>query len=141
MNKLIVAAIFAALGIASIFSLSEINNYKSNVGSVSSGNEYQGTTTYRASGAVNVAKDSLLKDGSGAVGNVLITGAVAGSIILYDANTADASTTALGASSTLAIFPASTAAGTYQIDRLFYRGLLVSFSSATAVPTSTITWR
>jgi len=111
------------------------------VGSVSEGSAYTSTTTYNGAGAINLTKDVVLKSYGGTFGSFVITGAVAGSIIFYDANTKDASTTALGASSTLAIFPASTAAGTYTFDTAFSRGLLVSFSSATAIPTSTITFR
>lgn len=116
------------------------NDNSAVVAGASGGYAYQGTTTYNAAGAVNLNKDVILKSTPGVLRGYLITGAVAGSVIFYDANTKDASTTALGASSTIAIFPASTAAGFYPIDIPFTRGLLMSFSSATALPTSTPTW-
>lgn len=113
----------------------------SRTGSVIDGQAYNSTTTYNGAGAVNLQKDVILKPRGGTVGSVVITGAVAGSITLYDATSTDLNLTTTRASTTIATFPVSTAANTYTIDSVFYNGLIVSFSSATALPTSTITWR
>ncbi len=111
------------------------------VASINAGQSYSGTTTYNGAGAPSVAKDIILKTGTGTFGSVVITGAVAGTITVYDGTSTNPALTTLAASSTIATFPASTAAGTYTFDKAFYNGLIVSFSSATALPTSTITWR
>lgn len=141
MNNKVTYIIGGVVVLAVILSLFSGGSSDSKVGSIERSNAYYGTTTYNGSGAVNIQKDAILQGYPGEVGNVLITGAVAGSIILYDATSSNPNLTTSRASTTLAVFPASTAAGNYPVDRIFTQGLLVSFSSATAIPTSTITWR
>jgi hypothetical protein len=139
-NKIIVSLfIFALVIVAGITLIGKKETPTFIQGSAVIGNEYHSTTTYNARGAVNVSDLRVLQSGSGTLGSVVITGAVAGVMTFYDATSTR--TNAEWASTTLAVFPASTAAGTYTFDTIFQKGLLVDFSSATAIPTSTITWR
>ncbi len=97
-------------------------------GSTARGSEYQGTTTVANTG--------------GTLGSVVITGAAAGVINIYDATTSNVNLRTPGLSSTtqlLATIPASTVAGTYTFDRVFFSGLYVSIVGTT--PTTTITFR
>lgn len=105
-------------------------------GSVTQGNEYFASTTKNYMGT-SMPNLSVLKVGSGSLGSVVITGAAAGVINIYDATSTVTNTE--WATTTLATFPASTAAGTYTFDATFKKGLLVEILTAT--PTSTITWR
>ena len=106
------------------------------LGSVTVGNEYSATTTKKFQGK-NMPNLTVLKPASGALGSVVITGAAAGQIVLYDASTSING--AFYPTTTLANFPNSTAAGTYTFDVNFNRGLLVEILTNT--PTSTITFR
>lgn len=107
-------------------------------GSTARGSEYQGTTT-----VANVfPATAVLQTTSGTLGSVVITGAAAGVINIYDATTSDITQRAPSMSSStqlLATIPASTVAGTYTFDRSFYQGLVVSIVGT--VPTTTITYR
>lgn len=94
------------------------------LGSVTTGQEYLATTTNAAS-----LNTRTLKAGRGALGQVTITGAGAGTMTFYDATTSN-STLRTGqlATSSLAViadFPASAAAGTYMFDAGFSNGLLL----------------
>lgn len=107
-------------------------------GSTGRGSEYQATTTV----AVGFTQENLVQTGNGTLGSVVITGAAAGTINIYDATTSNvALRTGQPASSTilLASFPLSAAAGTYTFDRVYFTGLYISIVGA--VPTSTITFR
>jgi len=105
-------------------------------GSVGVSDEYMATTTRDFKGSV-MPNLSVLKIGPGALGSVVITGAAAGQLTLYDATSTRTNTE--WATTTLATFPLSTAAGTYTFDVAFKRGLLVEIITATG--TSTITFR
>jgi hypothetical protein len=108
------------------------------LGSVSSTDEYQATTTFAASSPTV----RTLRTKQGSLGQVTITGANTGLITLYDATTSDVTlrTGGLASSSILiADFPASAAAGTYTFDAKFTTGLLLVTSGLT--PTTTITYR
>lgn len=105
------------------------------LGSMPSGEAYNSTTT--AAGMVNY---NLLKTGQGTFGSVVITGATTGLLRVYDATTTVATARTKAATTTLAVFPASTAAGTYTFDVAFSQGLLIDYASA-GYATSTITWR
>lgn len=107
-----------------------------NLGSVGLGNEYHATTT-RSNDTATIADLAVLKSGSGALGSVIITGVATGIIFLYDATSTVTNTE--WATTTLAVFPASTVAGTYTFDAIFLKGLLIDYSGTLA--TSTITWR
>ncbi len=107
-------------------------------GSVSLNSEYHATTTTTGSYLGEV----VLQTGVGTLGSVVITGAAAGIINIYDATTSDITKRAASMSTSsilLATFPASAATGTYTFDRVFYNGLYTSILTAT--PTTTITFR
>lgn len=107
-------------------------------GSVSQGSEYHSTTTTQTF----FPAESLVETGNGALGSVVITGAATGIINIYDATTSNVNLrTGQAPTSTILIasFPASTAAGTYTIDRATFNGLYVSVVGN--IPTSTITFR
>lgn len=138
-NKLILGSIiFGAL--LSAFIVVFITGPQTQVGaSVSQGSDYHATTT--STGRFNPAV-SLVQSGNSTLGSVIITGAAAGTIEIYDATTSSVSLRAASmASSTilLASFPASTAAGTYTFDQIAQYGILVSITGT--MPTSTITYR
>lgn len=104
--------------------LISVNAAKTASASVRTGDEYLATTTNAAS-----ANTRTLKAGRGALGQVTITGAAAGTMTFYDATTSN-STLRTGqlATSSLAViadFPASAAAGTYMFDAGFSNGLLL----------------
>ena len=83
----------------------------------------------------------LLKTSFGILGSVVITGAGAGSLDLYNATTTNANLRAIAATSSLPViasFPASTAVGNYDFDVAFNDGLLAVFSGA--IGTSTLTF-
>lgn len=105
-------------------------------GSVVQNSSYHSTTT-RAFNGNAIANGQLIQSGSGDLGSVVITGAGTGIITIYDA-TSTITNRQLG-TTTLATFPASTAAGTYQFDSQYYYGLVVETSGSVA--TSTITYR
>lgn len=108
------------------------------LGSTSRGSEYQATTTTAGS----FLPEQLLQTGGGTLGSVIITGAAAGVINIYDATTSNVSLrTNQPASSSilLATFPVSAAAGTYTFDRVFFTGLYVSVVGV--MPTTTVTFR
>lgn len=107
------------------------------IGSVVQGNEYHSTTTRSINVGAVVQNLSVLQLGPGSLGSVIITGAAAGTITLYDATSTV--NNASYASTTIVTFPNSTAAGTYTIDALFYKGLLLEYTGT--LGTSTITWR
>lgn len=107
------------------------------LGSVTQGNEYFSTTTRNAVTGAELTNLKVLKVGAGSLGSVVITGAGTGIMNFYDATSTV--TNAEWATTSLAVFPGSTAAGTYTFDVAFSRGLL--FEEIGSVATSTITWR
>jgi len=109
-----------------------------NIGSVVQSSEYHATTTSQG----RFSSPAVLVSGYGSLGSVIITGAGAGTINLYDATTTDITLrTGNTATSSLyiATIPDSTVAGTYTFDTSFYTGLLVEIIGTT--PTTTITFR
>lgn len=110
-------------------------------GSVETGQEYNATTT----GSIQLPAERNLKTGSGALGSVVITGALSGGkLTLYNATTSDVNKrTGQKATSTivLADFPIGYSVGTYTFDASFSDGLLLITSASPTAPTSTITWR
>ena len=107
-------------------------------------NEYQATTTAASTVYGNtITGDNLVKTGLGAFGSVVITGATAGVVNVYDATTTNVLLrTGNKATSTILIvsLPASLAAGTYTFDHEFTDGLYVDLVAGT-MPTTTITYR
>lgn len=108
-----------------------------------SGGYYATSTRNSTSNAM--ASSTVLKTGQGILGSFVITGAGAAPVTFYDATTSNATLRTKTATSSLKVianFPASTAAGTYTIDGMFYDGLLYDVTGASnSVPTSTITWK
>lgn len=109
---------------------------KAALGSVTTGNEYMGTTTRQFNGTA-LSNASVLRTGTGSLGSVVITGAATGVINLYDA-TSTVTNTQYG-TTTLATFPASVATGTYTFDVTYSRGLV--YEVIGTAPTSTITFK
>ena len=108
--------------------------------SVPIGNEYQSTTTRSAWGGVPMVNLTVISTGQGALGSVVITGAGTGVMNIYDATSTV--NNAQWATTTLASFPVSAAAGTYTFDAIYRKGLLVEIVGASAgTATSTITYR
>lgn len=107
-------------------------------GSVVRVGEYQATTTSTG----NFATIALVQSGASTLGSVVITGAAAGVINIYDATTTDITLRA-GSKATSTItkveLPASTVAGTYTFDISLHDGLLVETIGTS--PTTTITFR
>ena len=100
------------------------------------GAAYQSTTTRPVSG-VALTSPTVLSLGQGVFGSVVITGAATGVINIYDGTTTASHSNR--ATTTLATFPASTAAGTYVFDVQYLDGLI--YEVVGTVGTSTITWK
>jgi hypothetical protein len=122
-------------GGAKDFSNVQVVGQEQSFGSISAGSEYNSTTT--DTGMV----DGILKNGSGSVGNVVITkaGAAGGVWALYDATTTDAFLRTRAATTTIAVFPTDLVAGTYVFDRYFSTGLYLDYISS--MGTTSIMWR
>jgi len=98
---------------------------------------YESTTTRAAFNGTALGSPLILVPSYGTLGSVIITGAGTGIINIYDATSTAAHSDY--ATTTLASFPASTAAGTYVFDTRFQRGLVVELIGT--VGTTTITWK
>lgn len=135
MNKILSALIVIGLFLVGFGVYSPKQTVKS-LGSVSKSNEYQATTTYSKLGVpLFGTNQTIISNNSGVLGSVVITGAVAGSMRFMNAtSTTDVSST------TLVVFPSSTAAGTYTFDLVAPRGLILE-TTTSLLPTTTITWR
>lgn len=99
--------------------------------------EYNATTTRAANTGTAMANLQVIQAGPGTLGSIVITGAGTGTINLYDGTSTVTNTQ--WATTTLAVIPASMAAGTYTFDVTFQKGLLIEISGSIA--TSTITYR
>lgn len=97
------------------------------VASVDFGSQYQSTTTN------SLAASTTLAVGSGTFGSLIVTGASAGAVSVYDG------TNTAYSNRLIASFPASLAAGTYTFDAQYSKGLLVTVTGT--APTSTMTFR
>ena len=109
------------------------------VGSVAVSNEYHATTTGAFQGMSAI---SVIKEGNGAFGSVVITSTNTGSMTFYDATTTNITkrTGNVATSSILlAEFQASPTVGTYTFDVNFDAGLLLVVQANR--PTSTVTFR
>lgn len=109
------------------------------VGSVADGQTYSATTTKAFDGTA-LPTNTIIKSGTGTFGSVVITGANTGVMAFYDATTTDSTLRTNTATTTIAVFAASTAAGTYTFDVTVKYGLIYQLVSGTA-PTSTVTFR
>jgi len=111
------------------------------VGSVQRSGEYHSTSTGSYTSLLTNPVVAL-KSGVGTLGSVTITGANTGVMHFFNATTTDVNdrTGNLSTSSIwLGSIPASTAAGTYTFDTVFFDGLFVEIVGTP--PTSTITFR
>lgn len=136
-KQLIAPALFVALALLAIVSIL-LKPVSPVEGSTARGSEYQATTTSTG----RFLNDVALQTTSGTLGSVVITGAAAGVISLYDATTTNVSQRAASMSTSsilVASFPASAAAGTYTFDEILINGLYVDITGT--MPTSTITFR
>lgn len=128
----------------SLFIISSFSYTAPALGSVAVTNEYFATSTAANGGhGATITGTQLIRTGGGALGSVIITGAAAGAINIYDATTTNIlNRTGNKATSTILIasFPPSTVAGTYTFDTWFTTGLLVELYGGT-MPTTTITYR
>jgi hypothetical protein len=137
-NRIVMLAIIVGMIFLTSMLLTQIS-----FGSVNDSSAGYEATTTRASFdgtalTATGASPKVLSVGFGSLGSVVITGAAAGTIDLYDATTTGAHSDYTG-TTTLASFPASTAAGTYTFDVAYKRGLMLVLSGTTG--TSTITWK
>jgi len=106
---------------------------------VNRSNEYQALTIVPAT----TATGGMLCTAGGALGSIVITGAAAGVIEIYDATTTNGTlrtTVATSSLTKLATIPASTVAGTYVFDVVANTGLAWARTLA-ATPTTTLTYR
>lgn len=135
MNKILSTFIVIGLLVVGFGVYSPRQTGKS-LGSVVQSGEYQATTTYSKLGVpLFGTNQTIISNNSGVLGSVVITGAVAGPMRFMNAtSTTDVSST------TIAVFPNSTAAGTYTFDLVVTRGLILE-TTASLLPTTTITWR
>lgn len=132
-----IAAMMVSLAVIALGFLAVFEHAPAAQGSTIQGSEYQATTTTTG----NFLNDISLNAGQ-TLGSVVITGAAAGTIDLYDATTSNINLrTGNLASSTilLASFPASAAVGTYTFDRIARYGVYVHIVGT--MPTTTITFR
>ena len=154
-HKVVIGVAIAAALVASAWLLKPapttvVNNHtvERTLGSVSVSNEYSrvNLANSAAFGATTTPQrdglNEVIKQGGGALGSVIITGAAAGAVNFYDATTTNIVwRTGNKATSTilLASLPVSLVAGTYVFDIEFRTGLLVDVIGV--VPTSTVTYR
>ncbi len=105
------------------------------LGSNTLGNDYNATSTTNFTGnpQANIQNYAVIKSGPGTLAQVVIEGAATGNFTLYDATSTV--TNALWATTTIASFPASTAAGTYTFDAVFQKGLMIVFNGLLATAT------
>lgn len=135
-NLTIAFVLLALVGILSYGIYQSVRNPIQAEASVSQTSEYLSTTTPSS------PAERTLKSGTGTIGQVTITGANTGFLLLFNATTSDVTKrTGQKATSTITIadFPASAAAGTYTFDAQFTDGLLLLTSGN--APTTTITYR
>lgn len=135
MNKIL--STFIVIGLLVVgFGVYGTKSTGNSLGSVAQSHEYQATTTYSKLGApLFGTNQTIISNTSGVLGSVVITGAVAGPMRFMNAtSTTDVSST------TLVVFPNSTAAGTYTFDIVAPRGLILE-TTANLLPTTTITFR
>lgn len=109
------------------------------IGSVERGSEYHATTT---SASFPFDPEGLIREGSGALGSVIVSSAGIGNLNLYNATTTKADQRAAKyATSTILIasVPLATASS-YIFDSVFYIGLVADFQASNN-GTTTITWK
>lgn len=139
MRKIATYTISGLAVLAVIFGIVKDNSNNVSLGSVARSNEYQSQSVVTAT----TQTGGLLCSNSGALGSVVITGAAAGVIEVYDASTTNGTLRTIVATTSLkklATIPASTVAGTYTFDVVGGNGIVWE-RSLSATPTTTITYR
>ena len=137
MKTLIAIVIIVVLGMAGTIGYLANQGGEPMVGSVQQGGEYHSTYTPTAGTAAQ-----LIKSTPGTLGSIVVTGAGAGYLNIYNATTTNANLRAITATTSLPVLaeaPAGLAAGTYTFDIIAADGMLAVFTGA--IGTSTITWR
>ena len=124
-KNLLLVLVLGAIGGALLLFLPTRNDAP--FGSVAVSNDYRATTTAASTlfGAT-ISDSRLIRSGYGSLGSVVITGATAGVVNIYDATTTDALQRAgnkATSSIQIATLPASLAAGTYVFDAQYNDGL------------------
>lgn len=124
-----------AMGLYSRLNLAygSVNDSSAGYESTSTRAAFDGTTITATGAAPKV-----LSVGFGTLGSVVITGAAAGTIELYDATTTGVHTDYVS-TTTLVQIPLSTVAGTYTFDLVYKKGLMLVLTGT--IGTSTITWK
>lgn len=131
-KRILITAAVVFIAIFAIVSVSR--SPRVTVGSVIQGSEYYATSTNQ-----NSTNFSVIRPGYGSLGSVVITTVGTAPFILYDATSTVTNTQ--WATTTLAYFGASTAAGTYTFDANFSKGLLIEYGITGTRASTTITWR
>lgn len=110
-------------------------------GSVSVSDEYNATSTGEFLTTTGTSAILYLKSQQGALGSIVVNGAAAGEIFVYDATTTDNNLRASVATSSImrVNIPLSAAAGTYTYDITMGTGIIVEVIGT--APTTTITSR
>ena len=108
------------------------------LGSVNDGQAYTATSTKDQIGNT-IADLTVLKSSGGVLGSVVITGANAGTFILYDATTTNATLRTKTATTTIATYPTNLLAGEYPCECTFNDGLILDY--VTGLASSTISWK
>lgn len=117
------------------------------VGSVDIGNSYHSTTTSSAFNNYSVIREgtdwtNTATSVPSVLGSVVITTPGTSAMCFHDATSTK--TNAEWATTTIACFPASAAAGTFTFDAMIRKGILVEFTgspTATSKASTTITYR
>ena len=141
-NKLALPLSIAVLALLAVLYLLSIKTPLAE-GSIIQSQEYSATSTGASAFFGSQTASTLVRSGPGALGSVIIEGAAAGVVNIYDATTTDKNrrTNNTATSSILLVsLPASLAAGTYTFDIGYNTGLLIDLYAGT-MPTSTITYR
>ena len=137
MKNIITIALSIVFVFGLITGISLLRDTREASGSTIIGGEYQSTTTRRMPTGTGITNLTVLKSEAGTLGSIIITGANTGVLTLYDGTSTVTNT--LWPTTTLATFPASTAAGTYTIDAVARKGIIIEYSGTVA--TATITYR
>jgi hypothetical protein len=127
MNKIGNYIVGAVLTLLALFG---INVGQQTLSGVSVGSEYNATTTRAMTGGVALAAPAfrtIVSDSRATLGSVVIASTTAATIRLWNATS-----TTDSASTSIASFPASVAAGTYTFDSIADRGLIVELGTGFA---------
>jgi len=136
-------AILTAMAITALLFNIYYNSTQVAMGSTIQGNDYQATSTAASSAYGAFTASRLIKTGPSSLGTVVITGAAAGGINIYDATTTDITLRANKSTSSILVasLPPSLVAGDYVFDIALSTGLYVDLLAGGTMPTTTISFR